>query len=322
MNSHFSEILNSHIHRLFENVIYPAEPKGLYEPIEYTMRSGGKRIRPTLLLASVKAFGGDIEGVTDQCIGIEMFHNFTLLHDDVMDNSDVRRGQPTVHCKWNNNTAILSGDTMLTMATRLMSNCDDRHLRPVLDLFNKTAIEIYEGQQLDMDFEDRTDVSVDEYLEMIRLKTSVLLGCALQTGAILADAKSEAAKAIYEYGINIGMGFQLRDDYLDTFGDPLIFGKQIGGDILNDKKTWLMITASQEDASGVIRLAREGRFTDDEKITKVTGVYTDLGLDTRILDLIRQYSLRAEKTLDSIEMNPEAKNWFRELAKRLVDRMN
>lgn len=317
-----SEKLNDLITEWFDNIIYPTTPKGLYEPIEYTLRSGGKRLRPTLLLAAVNAFNGDIYTARDQCIGIEMFHNFTLLHDDVMDNSDLRRGQPTVHRRWNENTAILSGDTMLTMATQLMSKCPDRHLRRVLDTFNTTAIEVYEGQQYDMDFEDRDDVTVEEYIEMIRLKTSVLLGCALKIGAILADADDEAIDAIYNFGVYLGLGFQLRDDYLDSFGDPLIFGKQLGGDILNDKKTWLMINATNEDDTGTMIKASQGRYTDIEKIEKVTAVYRNLNLDKRILELIRHYSNLAVKALDSINVENASRKYFIELINRLEGRMH
>lgn len=317
-----SDKIHDCINEWFDSIIYPTNPAGLYEPVEYTLRAGGKRIRPTLLLAAVHAFGGNIDEARDQCLGIEMFHNFTLLHDDVMDNSDVRRGQPTVHRKWSANTAILSGDTMLTMATQLVCNCADRHLRAVLDTFNTTAIEVYEGQQLDMDFEDREDVTVDEYLEMIRLKTSVLLGCALKIGSIIADADIQAAEALYRYGINLGLGFQLRDDYLDTFGDPLIFGKQIGGDILNDKKTWLMINAVNEDNTMTMQKALEGRYSDSEKVVKVTEVYKALRLDERILDLIKHYSDEAVRALDDVDMDTESRDYFVHLAKTLVDRMN
>lgn len=314
--------LSNRINEWFDSLIYPTNPSGLYEPIEYSLRTGGKRIRPTLLLAAVEAFGGNPDSVRDQCLGIEMFHNFTLLHDDVMDNADVRRGRPTVHRRWSANTAILSGDAMLTMATQLIGNCADKHLRKVLDIFNTTAMEVYEGQQLDMDFEERNDVTVDEYIEMIRLKTSVLLGCALKIGAILADADDKDAEALYKYGIYLGLGFQLRDDYLDTFGDPLIFGKEIGGDILNDKKTWLMITARDEDKTPTMRHALEGKYNGHYKIERVSEIYRKHELDKRILDLIRHYSDLAVKTLDDLEISMDARRFFINLADTLVERMN
>ena len=243
---HSIDFYSDHIEAAIAALAYPKEPAGLYAPVKYTLEGGGKRIRPTLLLASADAFGVSPEAVTSQAVGIEMFHNFTLLHDDVMDNADVRRGRPTVHRRWNNETAILSGDAMLTMASMLMGRCPADHLERVLELFNHTAMEIYEGQQYDMDFERRTDVTVSEYMEMIRLKTSVLLACACAIGAVMGNAPEEAVNAMYAYGEKLGLAFQLRDDYLDTYGDPAIFGKEIGGDILNEKKTWLCVLRLRE----------------------------------------------------------------------------
>ncbi|MCH5219518.1 MAG: polyprenyl synthetase family protein [Muribaculaceae bacterium] len=316
-----TEKISELITEWFANISYPSEPSGLFDPIEYTLRSGGKRLRPALLLAAVNAFGGDMQSVRNQCIGIEMFHNFTLLHDDVMDNSDVRRGQPTVHRKWNENTAILSGDTMLTLATQYICDCPDNKIRQILDTFNTTALEVYCGQQYDMDFENRSDVSVEEYIEMIRLKTSVLLGCALKIGAIMSGADSKSTDAIYNFGVNLGLGFQLRDDYLDTFGDPLIFGKHLGGDILNDKKTWLMIMASNEDTSGVMEKALQGRYEENEKISKVTETYRILQLDKRILELISHYSNLAVRELESLQISSDSKRYFIELIDTLETRM-
>ena len=318
--SSLSKELDNLISDWFENLELPKQPAGLYNPIRYAMTSGGKRLRPTLLLAAVKAFNGNLESARNQCIGIEMFHNFTLLHDDVMDNSDVRRGQLTVHRRWNNNTAILSGDTMLTIATQCIAECPSGVLPRVLETFNTTAIQVYEGQQLDMDYEERKDVTVDEYLEMIKLKTSVLLACALKIGAILAGADEIDTDALYEYGIKIGLGFQLRDDYLDTFGDPLIFGKQIGGDILNEKKTWLMITAQNEDKDGKLGKALNESANEDEKVQNVTAIYKDLNLDSRILDLIRLYSEEAIQIAEKLNITSEAKEYFISLANELINR--
>ena len=213
------------------------------DPVRYTLQAGGKRIRPVLTLAVADAISPDGRHLAvNQAAAIELFHNFTLLHDDVMDRADMRRGRPTVHRQWNEATAILSGDAMLTLAgITMMKGCDQARLRPVMRMFNRTAMEIYEGQQHDMDFESRTDVTVGEYMEMIRLKTSVLLGCACALGAIITGADETVTDAFYGYGESLGLAFQLRDDYLDTYGDPATFGKQIGGDIACDKKTWLLI---------------------------------------------------------------------------------
>lgn len=298
------------------------QPQTLYEPVRYVLSMGGKRIRPVLMMLGYNLFKDDPESILPQATALETYHNYTLLHDDLMDNADVRRGLPTVHVRWSANTAILSGDAMLTMSSQLMSQCDDRHLRAVLETFNSSAMLVYEGQQLDMDFEERNDVTVGEYIDMIRLKTSVLLGCALKIGAILADANEDDTRMLYEYGINLGLGFQLRDDYLDTFGDPLIFGKEIGGDIINDKKTWLMISACQRDTGHTMRHALEGRYDDETKIRRVTEVYRELGLDTEILELIRQYSDHAVKCLEKTNMAPAWRQYFTRLAEDMINRMN
>jgi len=216
---YFSDIIEKGI----AAIDYPAEPRGLYDPIRYTLEGGGKRLRPVLLMATAAAYGLQPEKVLSQAVGIELFHNFTLLHDDVMDNADVRRGRPAVHRRWNNSTAILSGDAMLTMATQMMTRSSVRLLPGVMYMFNRTAMEIYQGQQYDMDFEERRDVTEEEYLEMIRLKTSVLLACACYLGALLAGAEADDQKAMYRYGEKLGLAFQLRDDYLDTYGDPALF---------------------------------------------------------------------------------------------------
>ncbi len=293
------------------SIPYPKQPNGLYAPIKYTLDGGGKRIRPVLMLATCSALGGNYQDCKDQAIGIEMFHNFTLLHDDVMDNADIRRGRPTVHRRWNEATAILSGDAMLTMATQYIG-----HNPAILDLFNRTAMEIYEGQQYDMDFEHRTDVTVDEYMEMIRLKTSVLLGCACRIGAIIAGANEVAQQAFYDYGINLGLAFQLQDDYLDTYGNPLVFGKEIGGDIINDKKTWLLINALNEDKSGVIDKYLGVKNDDQAKILAVKQVYDSLNLPTRCHDLINVYIERAIDSIGSLDLTADAREYFVNLAKK------
>ena len=290
---------------------YPSRPNQLYEPIAYHMALGGKRVRPVLALMACDAMGGDPSMALDAAVGLEMFHNFTLLHDDVMDNADVRRGKATVHRRWNDNTAILSGDTMLTIATQYIARCANWQ---VMNLFNKTAIEIYEGQQWDMDYENRNDVSVEEYLMMIRLKTSVLLGCALKMGALIADADDKQADLLYDAGVNMGLAFQLRDDVLDVWGDPATFGKEIGGDIMNNKKTFLLINAmllsKGDDADELRHWLNDPYVTRDDKVAGVTALYERLG--------VRQL---AEDAFNRVKMSDDDKQSFIQLANKLAGRL-
>ena len=305
--------------KIMADLVLPQQPEGLYAPVRYTLDGGGKRLRPVLVLASADAFGAGRDAAVMQAAGIEMFHNFTLLHDDVMDRADVRRNRPTVHRKWNEATAILSGDAMLTLASIIITrNCDDTRFRAVSDLFNRTAMEIYEGQQLDMDFESRTDVTISEYMEMIRLKTSVLLGCAAALGAIMSGASDKSVNAIYAYGEKLGLAFQLRDDYLDTYGSAETFGKEIGGDIRNDKKTWLLINALAEDTSGEISRQLSEPTTD--KVERVRGVYDALNLPARCLSLIERYATDAIGELDAAGLSDEAVEFFTSLAMKTVNR--
>ncbi|MBP5315562.1 MAG: polyprenyl synthetase family protein [Muribaculaceae bacterium] len=297
-----------------ESIAYPEKPVGLYDPIRYTLEGGGKRLRPTLLLASCHAFCGDYRRAVKQAVGIEMYHNFTLLHDDVMDRSAMRRGKPTVHVKWNEATAILSGDTMLTMASQLIAENAKDKTASVVDIFNRMGIEVAEGQQFDMDFEKRDDVTLDEYLEMIRLKTSVLLGCACEIGAIMGDASPEDAARLRDMAIDMGIAFQLQDDYLDTFGDPATFGKRIGGDILNAKKTALLIIATSRDASLLSIINRD--IPDDDKIRKVSDIYVASGATGECRRLIGHYSEKAVKRLDEIAISSESKAIFRSIIQK------
>ncbi|MDE7386195.1 MAG: polyprenyl synthetase family protein [Muribaculaceae bacterium] len=307
------------INRWIEEIEFPQKPVGLYEPIKYMLAGGGKRLRPTLLCAAAEAFGLAAEKVRNQALGIEMFHNFTLLHDDVMDNADVRHGVPTVHMKWNVPTAILSGDTMLTLANKLIGDAVSEAKWHILDLFNKTAIEIYEGQQYDMNFETADDVTIDEYLEMIRLKTAVLLGCACAIGAIAAGANDKAVDGMYRYGEQMGLAFQLRDDYLDTFGDPAKFGKAIGGDILNDKKTWLQINANKMTDGKLLSEAQ--KLSGQAKIDYVTDQYRRLGVDRECLGQIAFYTDNAVRQLNTIDNMPaEFAEYFTSLAMSAIDR--
>ena len=306
------------------NINYPAQPANLYAPIAYTMRQGGKRVRPVLTLMTCEAMGGDPVKAVNVALGIELFHNFTLLHDDVMDRADLRRGQPTVHRKWNDNVAILSGDTMLNMAARAISQVDDDIVRPMVDLFNDTAIKVYEGQQYDMDFEKRNDVTVDEYMKMIRLKTSVLLGCACKAGALVAHTDTENADSIYNMAVNLGLAFQLQDDYLDVWGDPVTFGKEIGGDIVNNKKTFLLINAidhsAGNDAIELNRWLNDTSSPKQEKIAAVTALYEKLGLKDLTRNAIVNYSHNALDLLHETKMSYDAYKVFEGIINRLVDR--
>ena len=316
----FQDYLDT-INQAITAIPYPAQPSQLYEPIDYHMALGGKRIRPVLTLMACDAMGGDLDIALDAALGIEMFHNFTLLHDDVMDNADVRRGKTTVHRRWNANTAILSGDTMLTIATQYIARTANWQ---VMDLFNKTAIEIYEGQQWDMDYEHRIDVTVEEYINMIRLKTSVLLGCALKTGALIADADEQQANLLYDAGVNMGLAFQLRDDVLDVWGDPATFGKEIGGDIMNNKKTFLLINsirlAQGDDADELRHWLNDPYATRDNKVAGVTALYERLGVRDLAEDAIASYNDLAVAAFNQVKMSDEDKQAFIQLANKLAGR--
>jgi len=307
------------INHWIDSMEYPSVPIGLYEPVKYMLAGGGKRLRPTLLCASAEAMGLDCECVKQQALGIEMFHNFTLLHDDVMDNADMRHGLPTVHRKWNISTAILSGDTMLTLASSLIGDCDKSVKTSVIDLFNSTAIQIYEGQQYDMNFENRNDVSIGEYVEMIKLKTAVLLGCACGIGVILAGGSADDRANMYCFGEQMGLAFQLRDDYLDTYGNPASFGKGIGGDILNDKKTWLMVKANEKSADRLKKIVSS--LTGHEKIEAVTNLYSSLHVNDECMTEIERYTELALMSLDKVGlMSADFKHFFRNLAISAVKR--
>lgn len=299
---------------------YPLNAPRLFDPVKYTLEGGGKRLRPCLVLATFSALAkADCAEAVNQALAVEIFHNFTLLHDDVMDNADLRRGKPTAHRKWNSNAAILSGDAMLTLATQMLAKCPADLLPQLLDMFNKTAMEIYEGQQLDMEFETRDDVTVNEYIKMIALKTSVLLGCACALGAIMARAEADVVTAMYNYGYTMGLSFQLRDDWLDTYGDPAVFGKEIGGDILNRKKTWLLITALKESHGELADILRED-LENEELIFQVRRVYDRLKVGDRCQELAREYALEAHRYLDGVEMDQDAKNFFMALADKAYTR--
>ncbi len=299
------------------------EPYGLYEPIAYTLASGGKRLRPQLVLLGTELFGGKATEALPAALAIEVFHNFTLLHDDLMDKAPVRRGKPTVYKRWNDNTAILSGDQMMIEAYRLLAQLPDAVLPTVLRLFNRMATEICEGQQYDMEFETRDDVSLDEYMHMIRLKTSVLLATALQIGAYIAGATEAEQQALYDYGIHVGLAFQIQDDVLDVYGDPATFGKTVGGDILCNKKTCMLLTA-RENAAGE-DLAELGRLLATtpsvEKIQAMTALYTRLHTREQCEGLIEQHTAAALALLDTLPANAAADR-LRTLALSLTHRQS
>ena len=312
------------VNAAIESLPYPAQPAHLYEPISYTMALGGKRIRPVLVLMACEAVGGDIEKAIMPAVGLEMYHNFTLLHDDVMDKADIRRGKPTVHVKWDDNTAILSGDAMLTMATQLIARADAAVMPQVMELFNRTAMEIYEGQQYDMDFESRGDVTVEEYIAMIRLKTSVLLGCACKMGALIGGADEATAQRFYEIGENLGLAFQLQEDMLDGWGDEATFGKAIGGDIMNNKKTFLLINACQRATDdNRIELAlwlNTENASRAVKVPAVTAIYERLGLKELSEAEIAKYNDKAMAAVFETAVDEPAKKAFIDLISRLVKR--
>ncbi len=293
----------------------------LYAPIEYGLSAGGKRIRPVLVLMGADAFGGRAPEAIRAAVGIETFHNFTLLHDDVMDNSDLRRGRPTVHKKFDENAAILSGDTMLTLATQYVTEVEGGILRNVLDTFNAMAIDVYEGQRLDMDFETSDDIQLDDYIEMIKGKTGSLLGASVKIGAMIGGASEEDARLMYEYGMMTGLAFQIQDDWLDTFGDSTTFGKPIGGDILNGKKTYLYVAALQN--SGALADALRAAFNmpaTDAKIKTVTRLYEKIGVGEMCRKAVGHYSSKALKALNATSLGEEQKEAFRKLAEKLIGR--
>lgn len=300
------------------------EPYGLYEPIEYTLAAGGKRVRPQLAMIASQLFGGKDEEVLPAALALEVFHNFTLLHDDVMDKADVRRGRPTVHVKWNENTAILSGDQMLIEAYKLLSGIPADKLPKVLQLFNKMATEICEGQQYDVDFESQEQVTIDEYLKMIRLKTSVLLANALQTGAYIAGADEQAQEALYQFGINIGLAFQIQDDILDVWGDPKTFGKAVGGDISCNKKTFVYLEAMRrlgDEAKGNELQQWYSQVLEDntEKIVTVKKIFEQLGVREQCEKVVEDYTQKALDILDKLPQN-QATEQLRKLADKLNNR--
>ena len=324
MKTYTASQLLDKINAYLEQMPYMRPPKGLYEPIAYELSLGGKRIRPVLMLMAYNIYKEDVERILPQAAGLETYHNHTLLHDDVMDKADMRRNKPTVHNVWNDNTAILSGDAMLILAYRLMAEGLTDRLAEVMHVFTETTMEICEGQQWDMEFEIRMDVKVDEYIEMIRLKTSVLLAAALKIGACLAGAPAEEAQKLYDFGVKMGLAFQLQDDWLDVYGDPKVFGKNIGGDILCNKKTYMLITAlEQADEDQRKELERWLTATDFipvEKISAVTALYNNIGVGKRCEEMVEAYYSDGLAVLDSIALPEERKQALKDFACSLMNR--
>ena len=312
------------IQHYIDSLPYERKPESLYEPIKYVLSLGGKRIRPMLMLMSYALYKDDVESILPQAIGLETYHNYTLLHDDLMDNADVRRGMPTVHRKWDANTAILSGDSMLVLAYQRMQNCPADKLPSVLDVFTTTALEIGEGQQYDMEFETRNDVREEEYIEMIRLKTSVLLACATKIGAIMADAPKEDVDNLYRFGERMGLAFQLQDDFLDVYGDPKVFGKAIGGDITSNKKTYMLINAwlraDEETRRELQHWIGIRDFDRDEKVRAVTAIYDKLGIKTLAEEKIKECFDESRQYLERISIGDDRKLVLREYTERMMNR--
>ena len=312
------------INRYIDEMPYNRQPASLYEPIRYVLSLGGKRIRPTLMMLAYNLYQEDPEKILPQACALETYHNFTLLHDDLMDKADVRRGHPTVHVKWDANTAILSGDTMLLMAFQRMMQCPEDKLQAVLDVFTETTLEIDEGQQYDISFETRDDVREEEYIEMIRLKTSVLLACALKIGAILGGASASDAENLYKFGEQIGLAFQLQDDFLDVYGDPKVFGKAIGGDILCNKKTFMLINAfNKADESQRKELEQWVNAVNpdpQQKIAAVTTLYNNIGVNRLAEERIRYYFDESRKYFAAVQVPEESKQELKAYTDKMMKR--
>lgn len=319
---HYISLVNQGIKEL----TYHQEPINLYRPIRYALDLGGKRIRPALLLLANDLFGGKPEKALNAALAIEIFHNFTLLHDDIMDDAPLRRGNPTVFKKWDTNTAILSGDVMFVNAIQLLSKSTEEHLADILEVFNTTAVEVCEGQQYDMDFETNDQVTIDDYLKMIELKTAVLLGASLKIGAQLAGAKKHDSIHIYEFGKNLGIAFQLMDDILDLYGDPEKFGKQIGGDVIANKKTYLLLKAKELAKD---KTKKELEFclsstalSKKAKVDRITTIFNGLNIKKIAIDEMNLFYNTALSHLDSIDAPASKKQVFEDFAKTLMHREN
>lgn len=318
--------LSQRINQYIKELAFSRKPQGLYNPIEYVLSPGGKRIRPVLMLMAYNLYRDDVEAIFDPATAIEVYHNYTLLHDDLMDRADMRRGKATVHKVWNDNAAILSGDAMLVLAYQYMARVKTDCLKPVMDLFSQTALEICEGQQLDMEFETRHDVTEEEYIEMIRLKTSVLLAASLKIGALLGGASSADANALYDFGMHMGVAFQLKDDWLDVYGDPAVFGKKIGGDILCNKKTYMLIQALRSAKGDQLNELNDWIEAEQpnpqEKIAAVTRIYNATGVKQMCEEQIALYTCKGLESLERVALPAEMKEQLSQLMLGLIDRQS
>ena len=324
MNDNYLSSLVDKINEAVAKTNFGEDPAELYEPIRYMMALGGKRLRPLLTLLGYSLWEDTPEEALKPALAIEVFHNFTLMHDDIMDKAPLRRGKVTVHEKWNGNTAILSGDVMLVKAYELLLEAPPHQLKLIIKEFSKCAAEVCEGQQLDMNFEHRQLVSQEEYLQMIRLKTAVLLGFALELGGILADAPEEACQQLYKFGVNVGLGFQLQDDLLDVYGDKDKFGKQVGGDIISNKKTFLLINALSKAKGDVANqleywLSKE-HFKPEEKVAAVTSIYDKLGIRELTEQKMNEYFRLGYSSLEKLDAPPERKELLQQFTKQLIIR--
>ncbi|HCF04601.1 polyprenyl synthetase family protein [Flavobacterium sp.] len=300
------------------------EPKNLYEPIQYILGLGGKKIRPVLTLMSAEIFDADYSKALPAALAVEVFHNFSLVHDDIMDDAPLRRGNVTVHEKWNINTGILSGDAMLILAYQYFEQYEPAIFRELAQLFSKTALEVCEGQQWDVDFETRSDVTIPEYLKMIEYKTAVLVAAAMKMGAIVAETSAENGNLIYDFGLNLGLAFQLQDDYLDAFGNPATFGKQIGGDIIENKKTYLYLKAiefaSPEEKAKLLHLFSVSLAENESKIEEVKSIFNSSGASSATQQAIQVYTLKAFATLDKMNISSDKKAMLQSFGENLMNR--
>jgi geranylgeranyl diphosphate synthase, type II len=300
------------------------EPKNLYDPIDYILSDGGKRMRPVLTLMSAEVFEADYKKALAAALAVEIFHNFSLVHDDIMDDAPLRRGKETVHEKWNINTGILSGDAMLILAYQYFEQYEPKVFRDLAKLFSKTAIEVCEGQQWDVDFENRDDVTIPEYLKMIEYKTAVLVAAAMKMGAIIAETSEENCRLIYDFGLNLGIAFQLQDDYLDAFGDPKTFGKQVGGDIIENKKTYLYLKAvefaDKNQAEQLQHLFSIQPADNTDKINSVKEIFGETGASDATQTAIQEYTLKAFETLQQISIDNEKKEILKSFGENLMAR--